>query len=53
LGAPNQLIGGVYVGDLTNRNAVANPAQPQVIPGGLNTGWGRDGAARPLAGLDL
>jgi hypothetical protein len=38
LGAPNQLIGGVYVGDLTNRNAVANPAQPQVIPGGLNTG---------------
>lgn len=32
------MIGGVYVGDLTNRNAVANPAQPQVIPGGLNTG---------------
>ena len=38
LGAPNPLIGGVYVGDLTNRNAVASPAQPQVIPGGLNTG---------------
>jgi hypothetical protein len=37
-GAPNPLIGGVYVGDLTNRNAVANPAQPQVIPGGLNKG---------------
>ena len=26
-GAPNPLIGGVYVGDLTNRNFVANPAQ--------------------------
>jgi hypothetical protein len=37
-GAPNALIGGVYVGKLTNRNAVASPAQPQVIPGGLNTG---------------
>jgi hypothetical protein len=37
-GAPNPLIGGVYVGDLTNRNVVANPAQPQVIPGALNTG---------------
>jgi hypothetical protein len=37
-GAPNPLIGGVYVGDLTNRNAVANPSQPQVIRGGLNTG---------------
>ena len=37
-GAPNPSIGGVYVGDLTNRNVVANPAQPQVIPGALNTG---------------
>jgi hypothetical protein len=37
-GAPNQLIGGVYVGNLTNRNAVTNPVQPQVIPGALNTG---------------
>jgi hypothetical protein len=37
-GAPNNLIGGVYVGDLTDRNAVTSPAQPQVIPGGLNTG---------------
>jgi hypothetical protein len=37
-GAPNPLIGGVYVGNLTNRNFVASPSQPQVIPGGLNTG---------------
>jgi hypothetical protein len=37
-GAPNPLIGGVYVGDLTNRNVVTNPAQAQVIPGGLDTG---------------
>jgi hypothetical protein len=37
-GAPNPIIGGVYVGDLTNRNAVTTPAQPQVIPGGLDTG---------------
>jgi hypothetical protein len=37
-GAPNAKIGGVYVGDLTNRNVVASPAQPQVIPGGLDTG---------------
>jgi hypothetical protein len=37
-GAPNSLIGGVYVGDLTNRNVVTNPAQAQVIPGGLDTG---------------
>ena len=37
-GAPNAKIGGVYVGDLTNRNVVANPAQPQVIPGALKTG---------------
>jgi hypothetical protein len=37
-GAPNKSIGGVYVGNLTNRNAVATPSQPQVIPGGLNRG---------------
>jgi hypothetical protein len=37
-GAPNPLIGGVYVGSLTNRNLVATPSQPQVIPGGLHTG---------------
>jgi hypothetical protein len=35
-GAPNTSIGGVYVGDLTNRNVVTS--SPQVIPGGLNTG---------------
>jgi hypothetical protein len=38
LHAPNPLIGGVYVGSLTNRNVVAMPAQPQVIPGSLRTG---------------
>jgi hypothetical protein len=37
-GPPNPKIGGVYVGNLTNRNAVASPPQSQVIPGGLNTG---------------
>jgi hypothetical protein len=37
-GAPNPLIGGVYVGTLTNRNAVTKPSQPQIIPGALNTG---------------
>ena len=37
-GAPNPVIGGVYVGNLTNRNIVAVPAQPQVIPGSLNAG---------------
>jgi hypothetical protein len=37
-GAPNAQIGGVYVGDLTNRDFVTNPVQAQVIPGGLNTG---------------
>ena len=37
-GAPNTLIGGVYVGSLTNRNVVATPPQPQVIPGSLSTG---------------
>jgi hypothetical protein len=38
LHAPNPQIGGVYVGNLTNRNVVAMPSQPQVIPGALNTG---------------
>jgi hypothetical protein len=37
-GAPNPMIGGVYVGSLTNRNVVAVPAQPQVIAGSLGTG---------------
>src|SRR5271155_2094111 len=37
-GPPNPLIGGVYVGGLTNRNAVTMPSQPQVIPGSLSTG---------------
>jgi hypothetical protein len=37
-GPPNPKIGGVYVGNLTNRNAVTTPSQPQVISGGLNTG---------------
>jgi hypothetical protein len=37
-GAPNSLIGGVYVGSLTNRNVVATPQQRQVIPGALNKG---------------
>src|SRR5204863_3913910 len=37
-GAPNAAIGGVYFGNLTNRNAVTTPSQAQVIPGGLNTG---------------
>ena len=37
-GAPNPAIGGVYVGDLTNRDVVAAPAQPQVIPGSLSAG---------------
>jgi len=36
-GAPNAKIGGVYVGALTNRDAVTTPSQPQVIPGALNT----------------
>jgi hypothetical protein len=36
--APNPVIGGVYVGNLTNRNVVAVPAQPQVIPGSLAAG---------------
>jgi len=38
LTAPNKLIGGVYVGNLTDRDVVAVPAQPQVISGALNTG---------------
>jgi hypothetical protein len=37
-GAPNAAIGGVYFGNLTNRNAVTTPSQPQVIAGSLNTG---------------
>jgi hypothetical protein len=37
-GAPSPVIGGVYVGSLTNRNVVAVPAQPQVIPGSLSAG---------------
>jgi hypothetical protein len=37
-GAPSPVIGGVYVGSLTNRNVVAVPQQPQVIPGSLSTG---------------
>jgi hypothetical protein len=36
--APNAKIGGVYVGSLTNRDAVTTPSQPQVIQGALNTG---------------
>src|SRR5207245_4957798 len=35
--APNSLIGGVYVGNLTNRNVVAAP-QSQVIQGSLSNG---------------
>ncbi len=37
-GPPNALIGGVYAGSLTNRNVVATPPQPQVIPGSLGAG---------------
>jgi hypothetical protein len=37
-GAPNAKIGGVYVGNLTDRDAVTTPSQPQVIQGALNTG---------------
>jgi hypothetical protein len=37
-GAPSPVIGGVYVGSSTNRNVVAVPQQPQVIPGSLSTG---------------
>lgn len=46
MGAPNNLIGGVYVGSLTNRNLVTTSTEPQVhpghqeqiIPGSLSTG---------------
>ena len=38
LAAPNKLIGGVYLGKLTDRDVVAMPTQPQVISGALNTG---------------
>src|SRR5215469_6838988 len=37
-GPPNPVIGGVYVGALTDRSIVAVPQQPQVIPGALRTG---------------
>ena len=37
-GAPNALIGGVYVGSLTNRDVVTTIPQAQVIPGSLSTG---------------
>ena len=37
-GAPSKVIGGVYVGDHTNRNLVEVPQTPQVIPGSLSTG---------------
>jgi hypothetical protein len=37
-GPPNKKIGGVYVGSLTNRDAVTAPSQPQIIPGALSTG---------------
>jgi hypothetical protein len=37
-GAPNPLIGGVYVGALTNRDRVTTPPQPQVMPGMLSAG---------------
>jgi hypothetical protein len=37
-GPPNKEIGGVYVGDLTDRDKVAVPQQPQVIKGSLKTG---------------
>jgi hypothetical protein len=37
-GAPNPVIGGVYVGSQTNRNVVAVPQQPQVISGSLSAG---------------
>jgi hypothetical protein len=37
-GAPNPLIGGLYLGSLTNRNLVTTPPQAQVIPGSLSTG---------------
>ena len=36
--APNPKLGGVYVGKLTDRDAVTMPSQKQVIPGALNKG---------------
>jgi hypothetical protein len=45
-GAPNALIGGVYAGNLTDRDVVTNPPQPQVIPGSLAAG----GVATALLG---
>jgi len=36
--APNALIGGVYVGSLTDRDQVTSPPQPQIISGALSTG---------------
>jgi hypothetical protein len=35
---PNNLIGGIYAGALTDRNVVTAPPQPQVIAGSLSTG---------------
>ena len=37
-GAPSPVIGGVYVGDLTNRDRVEVPYTPQVIKGSLSAG---------------
>lgn len=37
-GAPSSVIGGVYVGDLTNRDKVQVPQHPQVIAGSLSKG---------------
>ena len=37
-GAPSAIIGGVYVGDLTNRDKVLGPQHPQIIAGSLSKG---------------
>jgi hypothetical protein len=37
-GAPSNIIGGVYVGDQTNRDKVQVPQHPQVIAGSLSKG---------------
>jgi hypothetical protein len=37
-GPPNALIGGVYVGDVTDRDKVTSPPQSQLISGALKTG---------------
>ena len=37
-GAPSGVIGGVYVGSLTNRNVVEMPQTPQVFRGSVRTG---------------